>query len=466
MSRTRASLLLAAFAVFGCQALFPHGDNPENCVLNPGICDTANGVICNAMTQLCQKAGDCSASAQCDSEAAAFCELGQCVPCSLDTQCITWSKDRRVSPARNFCYVPTGASGGTCGECKSNENCGSSVGGPFCDLTTLKCRGCLFHSECDSMPKAGDGVCKRPGDPSTIAGATGQCVPAGTIAYLGNMPAGCEASGANPSSVSKPYCTLAAAMASMTTLGKSVIKVLPSATTYPAINLANQTVTLVGPGRDASPGATFPSVVLTGSGTLTLSDVVVSASVGPAAIHCTGTGQLNVIASNVVNPGGNGIVSTTCASVTIERTRVNSPGSYAIEVNGPYRIVNSLVVESGGNGMHPVFFKSNAVGVFNYNTVARSSGSVICAQPVTISNSTFVQNRMPPESCNINTSVVDATGMLLGTGSEPKLQNNPLAAMLCIDRGEQPPANEVQTDYFGALRPKGGGWDKGYHELK
>ena len=83
----------------------------------------------------------------------------------------------------------------------------------------------------------------------------GRCVASSSIAYLGNNPSGCETMGANPSSPTKSRtATLTVAMMS----GKQYIRVLPSPTPYPALTLATGTVTLIGPGRDASPGATFP----------------------------------------------------------------------------------------------------------------------------------------------------------------------------------------------------------------
>jgi hypothetical protein len=272
-------------------------------------------------------------------------------------------------------------------------------------------------------------------------------------------------SGANASSPSKPYCTLMAAVAS----GKSVIKVLPSATPYPTISLTTQSVTLIGPGRDASPGATFPGVDLNGTGTLTLSDVVVSATAGTAAVQCRGGGKLNVIASNI-NGSVNGIDANACSALTLERTRVSTPSRLAVQAGGSaattYRIVNSLIVDSGGGGaMHPVRLGLNASGVFNYNTVTRSDGSVQCLNPLELTNSILVGNGMPPSGCMTSSSVTD-DAVTLESGPEPKLQRTQAAIAQSIDKGSAPPQGEVQTDYFGAQRPKGKGWDKGYHELE
>jgi len=466
MNRNRFTLLLASLALVSCEALFPHSANPDNCMLDPTICDGAKGMVCNQTTQTCQMAGSCSAIAQCDSPSAVACQSGQCVACTADTQCVVWSTERNVSPALKFCAVPTGATGGTCGECKSNANCVGVASAAFCDQTTLKCRGCLQNSECDSTVGAGDGVCKRPGDPATLPGMAGQCVTAGSIAYLGNSPAGCEMSGANASSVSKPYCNLMVAIAS----GKAVIKVLPSATPYPAISLTTQTATLVGPGRDASPGATFPSVDLNGSGMLTLSDVTVSASAGTAAVQCRGRGNLNIIASNI-SASVTGVAADDCASLTVERSRISTPARLALQAGGTgattYRIVNSVVVDSGSASlMNPIRLGLSASGVFNYNTVTRSVGSVLCVNGQELQNSVLVNNGgAAPMGCSANSSVTD-DAVTLESGPEPKLQRTQSALSLVIDKGGAPAQGEVQTDYFGAQRPKGKGWDKGYHELE
>ena len=469
MSITRYGLILAALASMSCEALFARGNNPKNCMVNPGICEAMGpDFFCDPMTQRCETKGSCTGPVDCMTATAASCNDGQCVPCTADNQCKGWSTSRQISPARNYCVVPGGASGGSCGQCGTNMHCAGNAAGTFCDPVMLECRGCLAHSECDSAPGAGDGVCKRPGDPSTVPGTSGQCVAASSIAYLGNNPASCEMSGANPSSMGKPYCSLAVAMAS----GKSVIKVLSSAVAYPAINLTTQNVTLIGPGRDASPGVTFPSVDLNGTGTLTLSDVVVSATAGTAAVQCRGGGKLNVIASRVSASGsGNGIDADDCAMLTVERTRINTPGRLALQVGGTastsYRIVNTLVVDSGSAGnVHPVRLKSGATGVFNYNTLTRNNGSVACLNSQVLSDSVLVNNSAtPPAGCASSTSVTD-DALTLGDGEEPKLSATAKARELVIDKGTSPPQGEVQTDYFGAQRPKGKGWDKGYHELE
>lgn len=469
MNLRRIASVLLPLCVISCDALFPHGINPPNCVVNPGICDASQGQICNTVSERCETSGVCSAIAQCESPSAVQCKSGACVPCEADVQCQVWSSERTVTPALNFCVKPTGASGGTCGQCRASSDCSSDPAKAFCDQSTHVCRGCLQHSECDTTAGDGSGICYRPNDyPAAPANMVGRCVaagPGGQIAYLGNNPAGCETMATNPSSVSKPYCTLAVAMAS----GKQYIKVLPSPTPYPAISLTNQTVTLIGPGRDASPGAFFPSVDLNGTGTLTLSDVVVSASAGTAAVQCRGNGNLNLVASNITATVP-GIDANACATLNIERTRMSTPSRLAIQAGGAgtttYRITNSLVIDSGGPvSMHPIRLNTMAIGVFAYNTVTRSSGSVQCLNPYDLQSSVLVLNGTPPVGCAVGSSVTD-DAVVLGGGNEPKLQPSQAATDQVIDKGEQPAAGEVLTDYFGTPRPKGTGWDKGYHELQ
>lgn len=51
MNRNRFTLLLASLALVSCEALFPHSANPDNCMLDPTICDGAKGMVCNQATQ-------------------------------------------------------------------------------------------------------------------------------------------------------------------------------------------------------------------------------------------------------------------------------------------------------------------------------------------------------------------------------------------------------------------------------
>lgn len=467
MSWTRILVLLSALPFASCDALFPSAPNPDNCVLNPAICDISLGQICDLATKRCSGGGGaCSAIAQCPMPTAVQCLSGACVPCDVDTQCKVWSTERKVDPALGYCYKPTGAAGGTCGRCSSNSHCTADASKAFCDKTSLTCRGCLAHTECDSVAGAGDGICQRPGDPPSGLAPLGQCVPAAMIGYLGNNTAGCQMNAAMASTPAAPYCTPTIARDS----GKAIIKVQGSASPYPALVVTTQTVRFVGPGRDAAQTATFPSVDLNGAGTLVLSDVVVAASTTPA-VQCRADGTLSLIASNLTNSAGQGIDAKDCKSLTVERTRISTPGRYAMEVGGTrattYRIVNSLVIGSASSGApHPVQLKFNASGVFNYNTITGSTGSVDCGNSFVLANSVFVKNGMAPNACDAATSVVEDSAMVLGAGTEPKLQNSQDAIRLCIDRGEQPAANDVQTDYFGNPRPKGQGWDKGYHELQ
>jgi hypothetical protein len=379
-----------------------------------------------------------------------------------------------VTPALNFCVKPTGAAGGTCGQCGVNSDCMADGAKAFCDPTTHVCRGCLQHSECDGTAGAGAGLCYRPNDyPAAPANMLGRCVPNTSIAYLSNNAAGCENVAANPSSLAKPYCTLALAIAS----GKPFIKALPSPTPYPAINITmNQTVTLIGPGRDASPAVTFPSVMFNSAGTLSLSDIAVSASAGTAGVLCDGNGTLNLIASSVVTTvdGVTGVEGKNC-TLNIERTRVQAKQASAIVVGKSatttYRIINSAIVSSGSNfsGIVSILLEAGASGVFNYNTVTRNELSVFCGNQQELANSILMGNnsRAPSAACKITTSVIDES-VGLDSNGDPKLLSTAANRMLVIDQGTAPAAasGEVATDFFGNLRPIGKGWDKGFHELQ
>ncbi len=471
MSWTRASLLVSFAALLSCDALYPTGQNPNNCILNPGICDISLGQICNADTKQCEKPGQCAAIAQCSMASAVQCNAGACVPCTADTHCQVWSTQRSVSPALNICVKATGATGGTCGQCFTNSDCAADAAKAVCDPTTHLCRGCLLHSECDATAGDGSGICYRPNDvPTPSASMIGRCVASSSIAYLGNNPSGCETMSTNPSSPTKPYCNLNTAMMA----GKQYIRVLPSPTPYPALTLPTGTVTLIGPGRDASPGAIFPSVAVTGAATLNLSDVTVSASAGASAVSCDGNGTLNLVASSVVTTtdGVAGVEGKNC-TITIDRTRIQAKSASAIVMGKVgttlYRIVNSAVLSSGLNvsGISAILLDSGASGTFNYNTVTRNQTSVFCSNTVELSNSLLLGNsgRKPSASCGTNTSVTDES-VSLDMQGDPKLQVTSANRMLCVDQGTKPPGNEIATDFFGNPRPLGKGWDKGCHELE
>jgi len=129
--------------------------------------------------------------------------------------------------------------------------------------------------------------------------------------------------------------------------------------------------------------------------------------------------------------------------------------------------VNSLVVDSGSAGnVHPVRLKSSASGTFSFNTLTRNNGSVACLNNQVLSNSVLVNNSAtPPAGCMASTSVTD-DAVTLGDGAEPKLSATTKARELVIDQATSVPQGEFLTDYFGNQRPKGKGWDKGYHELE
>jgi hypothetical protein len=138
-------------------------------------------------------------------------------------------------------------------------------------------------------------------------------------------------------------------------------------------------------------------------------------------------------------------------------------------------MINSAV--SGvGAGPYGVLIQDSAVGTFAFNTVTGNPNGVQCRlQSQTITDSIVAL---------ITTKQVDkcaATRVYQGTAVDfvhPYVSPNPTFdlhlsdtannAACCVDKGSAPAPSEPQvpTDFFGTARPKGAGYDLGFHELK
>ena len=471
MTRNRASLLVAAFALLSCESILPSEVNKDNCVMNPGICDSAGGQTCDMNLKRCvPRGGTCAGPVDCMMSTAAACSDGQCVPCTADNQCKAWSQARVLATPLDYC------TGGTCGNCRTNADCATSAVGGLCDATTHLCRGCEANSECDSAVGAGDGICRRPGDyPETpMTGVeTGKCVPSNLIAFATNKTVGpgCEGMSANGSTLSRPYCNLTIAAAS----GKPYIKVLPA--NHTALSLNGTSVNLVGPGRDAAQGAILAGLAVTG-GTVSVSDMTVQASAGVVALQCRANATLYLNYSKVYSNNAFGVdAQQDCAKVFVDRTRIESTGSLAITVGEAgttattYRIVNSAVVQSGASdaaNRNPVRLGDSASsGVFAYNTLSGTVGGVSCTkttQSLTDSIISVGSGTPVAASCTQARLAIGTAELMAGT--EPMLTTSAANTGCCIDKGVNPSGNLVVTDYFGTKRPVGGGFDIGFHEVK
>ena len=467
----RVRFLAAALALgtsMGCEAILPSEVNKDNCVLNPGICDIAGGQTCDMNLKRCvPRGGTCAGPVDCTMATAAACPDRQCVPCSADNQCKAWSQARVLAMPLDFCV------GGTCGNCRTNVDCaGSSVGG-ICDDKTHLCRGCEAHTECDSAAGAGDGICRRPGDyPETppVGVEAGKCVPSSLIAFATNKGSNCEMMSTNSSTLSRPYCNLTIAAASV----KPYIKVLPA--NYTALTLNGMSVNLVGPGRDAAQGAILAGLAVNG-GTVSVSDLIVQASPGVIAAQCRGSASLYLNYTKVSSVNAIGVdAQQDCSRVYIDRTRIESTGTLAITIGeagttaASYRIVNTAVVQSGGAGaanVNPVRLGSNAnVGIFAFNTLSGTIGGVSCTKGTqSLTDSIISVGSGTPVATCMQARLAIGTAELMA-GTEPMLTTSAANTACCIDKGVNPSGNLVVTDYFGTKRPVGAGFDIGFHEVQ
>lgn len=470
MTKKAPFFLLAAVAGLSCDAIFPPVNNPENCALE-GAPACPDGMVCdkNQSLKCVPIKNSCTGPAACPSETSAACpvDTGICTPCSADNQCTAWSTAHNHTPALTHCAK------GLCIECTASTDCTDSLK-PTCDATTGDCRACKIDGDCAS------GICRKAGDyPETppVSGLmTGQCVSPTNIAYASNNASGCSDTGAG--TMAQPYCSVAKAM----TAGKAYINVLASATPYPALTVGSGNVVLIGPGRDASPTATFPSVTVNGGATLALSGVSIAASaVAPAgAVTCTAGGTLYLRDAVITNTPGRGIdAESGCAKLYVERTRINNTTAYGIIIGGTgatvtqYRIVNNALVLCGSPGTGEEYAvklgtKSSPTGYFAYNTLNKNNKGLICDTDRTINDSIVAGSTgVNIAGCSPQVLKNVQTTADLASGAEPKLLDTAPNAACCIDKGVIPMQPQtIPTDYYGVDRPMGGGYDVGYHELK
>lgn len=472
MMKKAPLFFLAAVAGLSCDAIFPPVDNPENCAL-PNAAPCPDTMVCDKTSSLkCVPIkNSCTGPATCPSETNAACpvDTGICTPCSADNQCTAWSTAHNHTPALTHCSV------GLCIECTVNADCTDALK-PACDSSTHACRGCKTDGDCAT------GICRKAGDypeTSPVPGLmTGQCVAATDIAYASNNGSGCSDTGAG--TMTQPFCSVAKAM----TAGKAYINVLPSGTAYPALSVTTGSVVLIGPGRDASTTAIFPSVTVNGTGSLVISGVRVAASAtAPAgAVTCTGGGSLYLRDAVITNTPGRGIdAETGCAKLFVERTRINNTTGYGIIVGNTgatvtdYRIVNNALVLCGSPGTGEEYaiklgIKSSPTGYLAYNTLNKNYKGLVCDSDRTINDSiiTASTGSIDVSGCNASSQKnIVSTGVDLASGNEPKLLDTANNAAKCIDKGMMPTQPQVvQTDFYGTDRPQGAGYDIGYHELK
>lgn len=325
---------------------------------------------------------------------------------------------------------------------------------------------CIADNECAS------GLCRKAGDlPTTppIAGLmTGQCVPAGQIAYVDNSAKGSDT---NPGTQAMPFQTVAKAMMA----GKPYISVAASATKYPAVSVSSGNFVMVGPGRDLSPTATFDSITVSG-GALVVAEAQVTPMLSAAAVTCSGaSSSVSLVHTIITNTSGRGVdASATCGQLTVERSRVTGT-RYGIIIAGTvstpvtYRIVNTAVTNSGNMAsgeLHGVYLDRYASGYFAFNTLNNNNRGINCTTGQMISDSivtgTGPANANAVDSCTAMRVVTANVDIM--AGPEPKLLDTAKNATCCIDKAI-PDASAPKVDYYGTSRPQGAAYDIGYFEV-
>lgn len=465
--------VLVAILLLSCDALFPPVPNVMDCTTEAGLNQCLKmGLVCDRFSGLCAANGGCVTATMCSMPNAAVCTSGACVPCSRDSDCTSWTSSRSETPQREFCENLNQQN--TCVECrKSNDatDC-PDLSKPTCDATTGLCRGCSADSEC------GTGICLKSGDYPTISPIAGllpgQCVPVGQITYVNNDTLVCSDTLPTAGSMAKPFCSLGKAI--MT--AKPYIRVSSSTTIYSALTISSGNFVIVGPGRDVTPTAKIALLTANG-GSIALSELQINAVDVNPAVSCRGNASVYLSNSVISNLNGRAIdADQDCANIVIERSRVTAL-KYGIVIGRTgattinSRIVNTAVVNSGSSASgeaHGIYLGLKATGYIAFNTLTNNVRGIKCDTTLTLTDSIVAGNMQADvDGCSTtNNRVIIGTGTVdLASGMEPTLLDTTKNAGCCIDQGQMPTGTQsVLTDYYRTIRPRGKGYDVGFHELK
>lgn len=314
--------------------------------------------------------GKCSTSKSCST---GVCDLQTktCVPCTSDSEC-TNPDNPRLNPNEKYCVTENGDLKGQCVQCKgtgpASMGC-TAANAPVCGADR-SCVACSKHSDCAS------GVCKMPeyGYDSTIAGS---CASAAEITAVADS------------------AQLAAA------LGDAKRFILAKAGDYDPITIGAASIDkiIVGPGRDVD---AFARIKMDG-GNVSL-NFLAGGKVIFDGVHLAGTanclanGSLTLLRTIVnVNIQTSGVVAGTssCVSLTVGQSVVMNAGKSGIVIGSgtPYKIYNTLVVDSAKTSGSAVVIDSEKAGVFAFNTIVQNTfGGVLCSNAVPVTSSIIVNN--------------------------------------------------------------------------
>jgi hypothetical protein len=490
---------LTGLALAGCKP------NPDYCDEKTPCADPAK--VCLARANLCVPGGSggggdlgagvdmalipCTDSTACTS-GAPTCMQGLCASC----------KTPGPSPdCARFAATPLCGPAGACVECLGKSDCAAA--GKTCDLTMNACTPCSAHSQCTSR------VCE-PG---------GVCAPLDQVLYVdnhGEAIADCHQSHmlADGKSLGTAFCDVVDALAAQPP--PKFVVVVGSVAPYSAIAVnalaADVTVTLVGPGRGATPTAALSTpnmaaVELSAGaghfGSLDLEglELVGSNLAGADGVDCASVGgvaELRVRDCRVHGSGGVGVSANKC-SVIVDRSLIdqNLGGGLALGGASDYDLENSFIVENLATG---VKIDAAASGVLAFVTVAQNgapgggggAAGVDCGggTPKRIDDSIVTGNAVDPTSqsqffghCELGLVVTGpgetAAGAVTVAPQFVNVKTAPFDFHLvagslmnhacCVDRvtsaadgGAPLPDHDVDDTH----RPLGKGWDVGAHEVE
>lgn len=255
----------------------------------------------------------------------------------------------------------------------------------------------------------------------------------------------------------RPYCEVGEALGHCPYI---VVHARAGGAPYTALTVADGSVTLIGPGREAA--AVLGGLEVSGAGTrVTVQDLVLS---NPAAtgVSC-GKGAQLLLRRSAVRDSAIGIDADQCGALRLEAVRVEGNQGDGVHL-GPgsgYSIVNSMIVRNAtATGTKGIYFASMG-GKFAFNTVAQNpQGGIYCDFPLDLSDSIVTGNGTGPQ---MEGHCRPARVVTADPGLDPQTFRLTDKSLVCIDRAQTDPA--VKTDYFGILRPQRAAYDIGAHEL-
>ena len=468
----RLGWLVLVLASASCDALsyeaslFPTGENARNCVISPGVCSADQ--LCDPVKKICVSGGGkCVTSPDCVMSSGPVCSEGMCKPCDStvmatgDKQCNDWSTGRKEPILKNVCIA------GTCMECRVSTDC-KRPGLTVCDQGKNTCVGCTEDNQCpvSQICKKDDSVLATNDSASNI----GDCVAPDAVAYVNKNSGSCSDTATDAGTSTKPFCQIQKAIST----GKSYIRVQAGNDYDPILVGSAQRVIIYGPGKDM---ASILSAKVTGGARLTLQDIgVKAAGTSPATtplLQCDLGAYLTVrraiLSGGTIPTSQGGIIANQCPRVIVERTKISNINGNGLYITGgsDHFVVNNAIIGSGANS--PGFKAGLRIGAginsgtFAFNTLTNNLEGVFCeTSAVAITDSIVQGNTANLNGCT-NMARVVTTGANIDTspGADPKVTSDSAAV------GDKATANQlVKEDYYGNMRPQGGGYDIGFHEYK